>query len=367
MFASIKAEYPRDNYSIYLSDNLISNLEEYLVNFDENSILLVVDNYFRRSETELSSELNNLCLKYKCLYLEGGIETKNIQAAIKICEELSLHNISRDGCIVAIGGGVVGDICGLSASLYKRGINLVHVPTTMTSVVDSAIGGKTGVNMHETVNLLGTYYHPISTFIDMRFLISLPTRDFAAGVAESIKKSFIYDKNFYLYLLENSKKILSRDLKILFELIYRSIAIKLHHTTSDEREKSRRLLLNYGHTFGQAIESFYGIDEKKLRHGEAVSLGMMCAAKLSECIYKNNNIISQHKDILYEFNLPTKLSECKNLKMPSLKVLVDNLNKDKKKTSKGNRFIICEKLGSARSQYIQDGSLINQSFECVLL
>ena len=89
--------------------------------------------------------------------------------------------------------------------------------------------------------------------------------------------------------------------------------------------------------------------------------------KLSECIYKNNNIISQHKDILYEFNLPTKLSECKNLKMPSLKVLVDNLNKDKKKTSKGNRFIICEKLGSAKSQYIQDGSLINQSFECVLL
>tara|TARA_B110000858_G_scaffold49587_1_gene57225 strand:+ start:2577 stop:3680 length:1104 start_codon:yes stop_codon:yes gene_type:complete len=366
MFASIKAEYPKNNYQIHISDNLINNLNDYLVNFNNSSILLVVDDYFKKNHNVSGIELSSIFKKYNTLFIEGGVAAKDISIAIKICDKLNALNISRDGCVVAIGGGVVGDICGLASSIYKRGIPLVHVPTTMTSAVDSAIGGKTGVNMHEAVNLLGTYYHPISTFIDLRFIQSLPNRDFAAGLAESIKKSFIYDKTFYEYILNNSNKILSRDLEYIYEIIYKSISIKLFHTISDEKEQSIRLLLNYGHTFGQAFESIYGINEEKLRHGEAVSLGMMCAAKLSKELYNNNNIIQQHLDILSEFQLPTKISECNNLSLPTIDTLVMNLNKDKKKTTKGNRFIVCEKLGCAQTKYIEDKSLIRSSFNFVL-
>ncbi len=366
MFASIKAEYPKNNYQIHISDNLIENLNDYLVNFNKKSVLLVVDSFFKKNYNISGIELSLIFEKYNIFFIEGGVAEKNISVAIKICDKLNELNISRDGCVVSIGGGVVGDICGLAASIYKRGIPLIHVPTTMTSAVDSAIGGKTGVNMHDAVNQLGTYYHPVSTFIDLRFIKSLPSRDFAAGIAESIKKSFIYDKSFYEYILNNSNKILTREFEYIFEVIYKSISIKLFHTISDEKEQSIRLLLNYGHTFGQAFESIYGINEEKLRHGEAVSLGMMCAAKLSKELFNNNNIIKQHMDILSEFQLPTKLSECNNLSLPKIDTLVMNLNKDKKKTTKGNRFIVCEALGSAQAKYIDDKNLIRSSFNFVL-
>ena len=366
MFASIKAEYPKNNYPIYISDNLIDNLDSYLKNFDKKSILVVSDSYFNKNVDDKGASLKNIFNNYHTMFLKGGVDAKNISAVIKIFDELNKHNISRDGCIVAVGGGVVGDICGLAASLYKRGIPLVHVPTTMTSAVDSAIGGKTGINMNQAVNFIGTYYHPICTFIDLRFIQSLPDRDFSAGIAESIKKSFIYDKSFYDYILKNSKKIISRELNELYEVIYKSISIKLFHTISDEKEQSIRLLLNYGHTFGQAFESVYGINEEKLRHGEAVALGMMCAANLSKELFNNKYIIAQHHDILKEYKLPTKISECINLLRPTTENLSEKLNKDKKKTSQGNRFIVCEKLGVAKVEYINDRNLIKDSFNSVL-
>tara|TARA_B100000795_G_scaffold269968_1_gene261441 strand:- start:4906 stop:6009 length:1104 start_codon:yes stop_codon:yes gene_type:complete len=366
MFASLKADYPKNNYQIFISDNLINNLSDYLKNYDKKSVVIIADSFFKKNLNISGIDLSKIFNNYNTLFIKGGVASKDISAAINICEKLSNDNIARDGCIVAIGGGVIGDICGLAASLYKRGIPLIHVPTTMTAAVDSAIGGKTGVNMHEGVNMLGTYYHPVSTFIDLRFLISLPDRDFSAGIAESIKKSFIYDKFFYEFMLNNSKKILAKNLESIYEVIYKSISIKLFHTISDEKEKSTRLLLNYGHTFGQAFESTYGINEKKLRHGEAVSLGMMCAAQLSEKKYDNNYIFRQHKDILKEFNLPIKLSECNNLVMPKINNLILRLDKDKKKTFKGNRFIICKKLGKAHAEYVEDINIIKESFQAVL-
>ena len=265
-----------------------------------------------------------------------------------------------------MGGGVIGDLCGLAASMYHRGVSLIHVPTTLTSAVDSAIGGKTGVNMYETVNLLGTYYHPIATFIDLRFMKTLDKRDFASGVAESIKKSFIYDKDFYNFILNNSNNIFQREINSLYELIHKSISIKLFHTISDEKEKSLRLLLNYGHTFGQVFESIYGIDEKNLRHGEAVSLGMMCAAQMSENLYGNKEIIKEHYEILSKFLLPTKISCLNNLELPEKSVLIENLVKDKKRTSYGNRFIICSEIGKAKVEHITDKNLIKNSFNLVL-
>lgn len=366
MFASIKAEYPKNNYPIYLSDNLSNNLEQYLSNFNKESVVFVCDNRFKKNSNLPDNQIYKLLMSYKTLFINGGVESKNLVEAVEICTFLNEHKIPRDGCLIALGGGVIGDLCGFAASLYHRGISLIHVPTTLTSAVDSAIGGKTGVNMHETVNLLGTYYHPAATFIDLRFMQTLQSRDFSSGIAESIKKSFIYDKDFYYFILNNSEEIFNRKINYLYDLIHKSISIKLFHTISDEKEKSLRLLLNYGHTFGQVFESIYGINEKSLRHGEAVSLGMMCAAQMSENLYGNRNIINEHSEILSRCLLPIKLSNLEDLSLPSTNKLIQNLVKDKKRTSYGNRFVLCSKIGSASVEHVTDNNLIKDSFNLVL-
>ena len=365
MFASIKAEYPKNNYPIYISDNLMDNLKAYLKNFNKSSIFIIADNFFNNNSNIDNININDLFNNYDHIFIKGGVESKNIKNVLNIFQKLNEINLHKDGCILSIGGGVIGDLSGLIASIYKRGINLVHVPTTLTSAVDSVVGGKTGINMFNNVNLLGTYYHPICTFIDLRFLKSLSDRDMRSGISESIKKSIMYDKDFFDFLLNNCSKLILKDMSYLYELIKRSIEIKLLLTTNDEKEKSSRLLLNYGHTFGQAIESEYGINENKLKHGEAISLGMICAAKLSNLLF-DNNLIIQHKEILQSFNLPTNISECKNLDYPNINNLIKNINNDKKKTSKGSRFITCKKIGYGNIDYVNDEKLIEECFNFVL-
>ena len=366
MFASVKADYVNNKYPIYISDQLISNLISFLKNFDKSSVFVIADNYFKNKSINKDINLNEIFHTYNHTFINGGIESKNFTNVLKICEELNKKKINKDGCIVSIGGGVIGDLGALVASIYKRGLNLVHVPTTITSMVDSAIGGKTGINLFNNVNLIGTYYHPISTFIDLRFLNYLSERDLSSGIAESIKKAIIYDKNFYKYIVNNSKHILERKFLNMFELIKKSIEIKLLLTTSDEKEKSSRLLLNYGHTFGQAIETEYGINENKLKHGEAVSLGMICAAKLSELLF-GKSVLIEHRDILKAFNLPLKIKDCNNIDyQPNILNLINNIQNDKKKTSKGNRFIICKKVGNGSVEYISNNKLIRESFNMVL-
>ncbi len=366
MFSSIKADYPKNNYQIYLSDNLSKNIDQYLKTFNNKSILIIADEYFINKINLPDTQLHKLFTSYNHLFIGGGVESKNLNGALKILDKLNQMSMTRDGCIVAVGGGVIGDLCGFVASLYQRGISLVHVPTTLTSAVDSSIGGKTGINMYDAVNLLGTYFHPSASFIDLRFMKTLENRDFSAGVAESIKKSFIYDREFYNFIYNNSEKIFNKDYNYLYDLIYKSISIKLFHTISDEKEKSIRLLLNYGHTFGQAFESVYGINAKSLRHGEAVSLGMMCAAQMSESLYGNKNIIREHSEILTKYTLPTKLSCLKNIKIPNVDNLFSRLSKDKKRTVQGNRFVICSSIGSAKIEHITDNNLIKSSFDLVL-
>lgn len=366
MFSSIKAAYNENHYPIYISDNLISNLKSFLDSYNNESILIVYDDIFNNTKYHPDSGFTQILNSYNSYQLRGGIESKTYESLIKIINKLNQLEIPRDGILLAIGGGVVGDVCGLAASLYHRGMKLVHVPTTMTGAVDSVIGGKTAVNMNETINLIGTYYHPIATFIDLRFFDTLDKRDFTSGIAESIKKAIMSDSSYYDFLSNNYNKILNHDINYIYDLVYKSISIKLFHTISDVHEKSNRLLLNYGHTFGQAIESCFGIQQDSLRHGEAVSLGMVCASNLSEIIYGGSELKKMHKDILSAYSLPTTISEKNNLKIPKIKNLINNLKNDKKKTTKGNRFILCDKLGSGKVEYISNLNYIENSFMEVL-
>lgn len=365
MFHQLSANYEGKSFPIIISNNCIKNIILFLKNYPKKDTILIVDEIFRDNKYHPSSNFTKLLKENNIFFCKAGIKKKNFNYILKIINFLNSKNLSKNGLIVSIGGGVISDMVGFVASIYKRGVKLVHVPTTMTNAVDSCIGGKTGINYLNQVNLLGTYYHPIVIFIDIRFLKTLKRRDFISGLVESIKKALIGDLEFVEYLKKNSKKITDLEDEYLINVILKSLKQKIYFTSNDVKENSSRLLLNYGHTFGQALESYYRINENKLTHGEAVSLGMICAAKLSNLIYGNKNIIDQHYNILELYKMPTKIDELKLLR-PNINKLISNVYNDKKRKSFINRFIVCEKIGKAKVIEIKSDKLIKSSFQIIL-
>jgi 3-dehydroquinate synthase len=210
--------------------------------------------------------------------LNDAEAAKNLQTVEGIARKLVVAGADRHSLIVAVGGGVVGDVAGFVAASYLRGVALVHVPTTLVAQVDSAIGGKTGVNLPEGKNLVGAFYPPRLVLVDPEALRSLPDREFRGGLAEVIKYGVIADAELFAFLESNMEAILRREAKALEKIIRRSIEIKAQVVSKDERESGLREILNYGHTFGHALESTTRY--KRFQHGEAVAWGMMCAALL---------------------------------------------------------------------------------------
>ena len=207
MFHQLSANYEGKSFPIIISNNCIKNIILFLKNYPKKDTILIVDEIFRDNKYHPSSNFTKLLKENNIFFCKAGIKKKNFNYILKIINFLNSKNLSKNGLIVSIGGGVISDMVGFVASIYKRGVKLVHVPTTMTNAVDSCIGGKTGINYLNQVNLLGTYYHPIVIFIDIRFLKTLKRRDFISGLVESIKKALIGDLEFVEYLKKNSKKL----------------------------------------------------------------------------------------------------------------------------------------------------------------
>jgi 3-dehydroquinate synthase len=215
-----------------------------------------------------------------CVHLMNDDETrKDLRTVESLCRALVRSGADRKSLIVAVGGGVVGDVVGFVAASYLRGVALVHVPTTLVSQVDSSIGGKTGVNLREGKNLVGAFYPPRLILTDPAVLRTLPDREFRGGLAEVIKHSIIADAKMFAYLEHNMAKILRRDPAALEYLIRRNATIKARVVTKDERESGPREVLNFGHTFAHALEST--TKYRRYQHGEAVAWGMMAAALLA--------------------------------------------------------------------------------------
>ena len=364
MSHSFIARIGEDSYPIIIGKGVFKELRSVLKTYTQDSVFIICDSYFNNFNFKYPEQIKLIC-NYKHVFLDGGVESKLISNYEIILRLLLDNKIKKDGVIVAIGGGVIGDISGFVASTYQRGIDLIHVPTTTTAMIDSAVGGKTGLNFSDQVNLIGTYYNPKAIFMDLEFLISLNKRDYYSGICEAIKMSITSDLIMFNRLFHLSEKIKNKDIDSLEELIYWSILTKLKHVADDPKEKSTRLVLNYGHTFGQSIETFYGLLQDNIRHGEAVALGIIVAAKLSLLINDNAqtyDLWKQTNKILEEFNLPNKFSKLNTNILPTLHSLVDNLYNDKKCLSLGNRFIICEKIGDARLKYINNEEMISQAF-----
>lgn len=254
---------------------------------------------------EVSSFFSRHGFNIQVVTIPDGEEYKNLSLVEFIYDQLLSLDLDRKSFLLALGGGVITDITGFVASTFLRGIVYFSIPTTLLAQVDSSIGGKTGVNLPQGKNLVGTFYPPWGVFIDLSFLHTLPPREYEEGLAE-VAKTFFLAGGEILSLLEEKEKIISREEKILEEIVFQSLSFKKKVVEKDEREKGLRSILNYGHTIGHALERVEGYG--KLRHGEAVALGMMGEAILGENLgITSSKVVEKQREVLANFHLPTQL------------------------------------------------------------
>jgi 3-dehydroquinate synthase len=273
----------------------------------------------------------------------AGETAKSLKSVQACYDQLAAHRLERKSFIVALGGGVVGDLAGFVAATYLRGIAFIQVPTTLLAQVDSSVGGKVGVNLKAGKNLVGAFHQPRLVLCDLDALKTLPLREFRAGLAEVIKYGIIYDAPFFARLERDLPKLLKRDPKTLSEVIARCCEIKAEVVGQDETESGRRAILNFGHTIGHALEaiSSYG----KYLHGEAISIGQVAAAEISaDVLGFPMPDVDRVRKIFQQAGLPTTVS----LKATQRKQLFAAMRLDKKVSAGEITFVLAERLGKVR-------------------
>ena len=304
-----------EKYPIIIGPNLISKLSSII---RINSIkfkkcLIVVDNKVpKKFITKIKKNFSKK--KFFVSYLNANEKNKNQKTTDRIIKILLHKNFSREDCLIAIGGGITGDVVGFAASQFKRGLKFINIPTTLLSQVDSSIGGKTGINTTYGKNLIGSFYQPKLVISDSDFLKSLPKREVICGYGEILKHSLISNKKFYEFLKKNLNEVINLKSPIIEKAIYESCKIKKLVVEKDEKEKNFRKTLNFGHTFAHAFEATLGYS-KKLNHGEAVLLGINTALKFS----LRKKILNQKEyqsiiDHITKSNLPYNLKKYFSLK-----------------------------------------------------
>ncbi len=328
----------KKKYSIEIETNSIVKKLNKIIDNNKNVIFIIDKNIYK-----IFKKIKNYN-KQKYISVNCSEEIKTFDFYSKLCQKILNMGVDRKTVLVAIGGGTLGDLSGFVASTLLRGIDLILVPTTLLSQVDSSIGGKNGINTSSGKNLVGTFYQPKLVVIDPFFLSTLSKREILSGYAEIIKHSLIYDQKFFNWLEQHSNKILNLDYKYLSKAIYKSILIKRQFVSKDEKEKLKnknsRAILNFGHTFGHALETYYNY--KKFTHGEAISIGMIIASKISYKLnylsYKNLNKIKKHFQ-----NIDLPIIDNKMYDERIFKII----NKDKKNVDGMLNFVLLKNIGNA--------------------
>lgn len=272
--------------------------------------------------------------------LPPGESTKSVARLSEVWSAAVSAKLDRKSFLVALGGGVVGDLAGFAAASYLRGVPFVQVPTSLLAMVDSAVGGKTGINLPQGKNLVGAFHQPALVLADLDALRTLPSREFNAGMAEVIKYGVIWDAEMFAEIEANVERIRELDPGLLHRLVRRSCEIKAEVVQKDEREGGIRALLNYGHTLGHAIENVSGYGERL--HGEAISIGMVYASRVSERVLDLPASDTERQVRLFQaFGLPVSW---KGLDWPAL---FEAMTVDKKAENASPRFVLAERIGRA--------------------
>ncbi|MEO1890000.1 MAG: 3-dehydroquinate synthase [Cycloclasticus sp.] len=338
---TLHVELGSRSYPIYIGIGLITEQSLLIKHIASTQVLIVTNEtiaplYLDTLRSQLTPNV-----EVKTTILPDGETYKTLEYLNKIFDSLLEGRCNRQVTLIALGGGVIGDMTGFAAASYQRGVNFIQIPTTLLSQVDSSVGGKTGVNHRLGKNMIGAFYQPKCVLIDTSVLTTLPDRELSAGLAEVIKYGAICNIKFFEWLEQNMHKLLSRDVKTLTYAIKKSCEMKADVVAQDEKESGVRATLNFGHTFGHAIETHMGYG--KWLHGEAVAVGMCMAADLSS---KKGWLTAEDstrlRALCEQANLPTK----KPAEMTP-QDFIKNMKVDKKNVTDSIRLILLRQMGEA--------------------
>ena len=329
------------SYPIYIGAALLERSAKLLEDRIPRDVLIVTNTTV---EPLYARHLKNACdaagRRVSVLALPDGEQYKTLETTSKIFDALVAGRLNRDAALIALGGGVVGDIVGFAAACYQRGIDFIQVPTTLLAQVDSSVGGKTGVNHPSGKNLIGAFHQPRAVLADIATLTTLPPREYRAGLAEVVKYGFIYDASFLDWLETNAEALGRRDAPALVHAIRRSCEIKAEVVGQDEREHGLRAILNFGHTFGHAIETAAGYGE--WLHGEAVAAGMALAIEMTHRLgYLTSADAERCIRLMHKLQLPTVPPRIGALRALEL------MGMDKKVLQGQLRLVLLRRLGEA--------------------
>jgi len=304
---TLRVELKDRSYDIAIGSGTLATCYEFLTERTgaTHAVLVTDTNVDELYADGVADQFSEAGMDVHLLTVDAGEASKSPEMAIELWESMLAEGTDRQSAVVAVGGGVVGDLAGFVAATFARGLPFFQVPTTLLAQVDSSVGGKVGINLPEAKNIVGAFWQPIGVLIDVDVLSTLSDREFAAGMAEVIKYGVILDEKFFQYLEEHQSAIAARDADVLVQVIARSCQLKADVVEADERELSgERAKLNYGHTFGHAFEAatHYG----SLLHGEAIAMGMVCASRLAEGMGRIDAECTERQIALFRhFGLPT--------------------------------------------------------------
>ena len=342
---SVEVTLAERSYSISIGTQTLSNMAEILtrqIASWTHTVLICDERISATLGKQVLESFQNDSMRVSCLTIPSGEEHKSAQSLTKLWGQMLAERTDRKSVVVAVGGGVVGDLAGFAAATFMRGLRFIQVPTTLLAMVDSSVGGKTGINLPEAKNMCGAFWQPQAVWIDTHCLQSLPDREFRSGLAEVVKYGVIMDETFFAYLETNVKAILARDSSCIEHLVRRSCELKAQVVAADERETTGlRAILNFGHTFGHAIEAT--TDYGQYLHGEAISIGMMMAGRLAlrlgmwtgECLERNERLLSA-------FHLPVHRGSS------TAKELMEAMQLDKKTEHGKLNFVLPTTIGNVK-------------------
>jgi len=328
------------SYEIYIGENILDRMGLILAknNWASRYIMITDSNISTQYGERVQATLREMELKVDMIDFPAGEAAKNFETSLHIIDGMIDLGADRTSALIALGGGVVGDITGFIASIYMRGIPYIQVPTTLLAQVDSSIGGKTGIDLPHGKNLVGTFCQPKGVFIDLAFLNTLTPREFGSGLAEIVKCGIIDDPDLFSSLEVETEEIRTRDMNLLEKIITRSCRIKKGFVEIDEMEKGVRRILNFGHTIGHAIEaeSRYSIS-----HGDAISMGMVAVALISERLkYLRSEDRERIISLIRALGLPDRIP-----RTLSSDGIISRIKRDKKKEGDTIHFVLLKKIG----------------------
>lgn len=352
----VRVELGDRSYDISIGSNILNDVGDSIKSFGLSPKIAIVSNptVYPLYGKAVVDSLKKIGFNVLTVTIPDGEEYKDLLWLEYIYNVLLKAKLDRSSLLVALGGGVIGDITGFAASTYLRGISYIQVPTTLLAQVDSSVGGKTGVNHKLGKNMIGTFWQPRLVWIDVETLKTLSKREFLAGIAEVIKYGVIWDEELFNFLENERSKILVLDNGSMMHIIKRSCEIKAEVVSKDERESGLRSVLNFGHTIGHAIETV--TEYRKFLHGEAIAIGMCLEAKLSGMLtFIDNDKVLRIKNLIDSYGLPSE--------MPSdidIGHILSSMELDKKAVAGELRFILPEKIGKVRIHKGISGKMIGE-------